>query len=123
MKSKGFTIIEVLTTLVIISLLTLVISGIINTTLAASKEETYGLLKNNIITASNNYINECNAGIIECNFSNETNNSFYVSKLEEYGYFTDLESPIDGRYLGDCLLVKVKYDNGINVIDLEDKCY
>ena len=123
MDNKGFTIVEVLTTLVIVSLLTITIGSIINSTLASGKEESYSLMKKNIITASNNYINECNAGIIECDFSYDSNNTFYVKKLEEYGYFENLESPIDGIYLGDCLLVKATYDNGASVIDLEDKCY
>ena len=123
MNNKGFTLVEVLITLIIISLLSIVIGSIINSTLAASKEESYKLMKQSIIKASSNYINECKVGIIECEFSYENNNSFYAKELEKYGYFNNLKSPIDSKYVGECLLIKVKYDNGTNIIDIEDKCY
>lgn len=123
MNNKGFTLIEVLTTLVVISLLTIVVSSIINTSLATSREEAYEMLKQNIITASYNYINECNAKTIACDFSYTTNNTFYAEKLKEYGYFKDLESPIDGTNLGNCILIKATNDNGVTVVDIEDECY
>lgn len=123
MNNKGFTIIEVLTTLVVISLLTIIASSIINSSLAASKEEAYELMKQNIITASYNYINECNAETIACDFSYTTNNTFYARVLKEYGYFKDLESPIDGKYLGNCILIKATYDNGVATVKVEDECY
>ena len=123
MNNKGFTIIEIITTLVIISLLTIISSNIINASLASSKEEAYEMLKQSITTASLSYINECNAKTIECDFSYTSNNTFYAEKLKEYGYFKDLKSPIDGTYLGDCILIKAKYDNGITSVDIEDMCY
>ena len=123
MNNKGFTLIEVIITLVMISLLTITISGIINKTLASSKEETYKIMKKNIVTASHNYINECKAKTIDCNFSYDDNNVFYAKVLEENGYFKNLKSPIDEKYLGNCLKILVTYDNGTSVIDIEDNCY
>ena len=123
MNNKGFTLVEVLTTLVIISLLVIVASNIVNSSLATNKEEAYELMKKNIITVSQNYINECNAKTINCDFSYINNNTFYAEKLREYGYFKNLQSPIDGKYLGDCILIKAIYDNGSTIIDIEDTCY
>ena len=80
-------------------------------------------MKQNIIKASYVYINECNSKTINCDFSYIDNNSFYAEKLKKYGYFKNLESPIDGKYLGDCILIKAVNDNGSTVIDIEDKCY
>ena len=123
MNNKGFTIIEVLVTLVIISLLTIITSKIINTSLAASREEAYELMKQNIVTASYNYINECNAKMIDCDFSYTTNNTFYAEKLEKYGYFKNLESPINGDYVGNCLLLKATFENGVTKVKIKDECY
>ena len=123
MNNKGFTLIEVLCALAVVALVFAITIKTVGSTLSARKEDTYKLMKNNIVSAGYNYINECKAQTIDCDFSYEDNNAFPASVLKEMGYFSNLESPIDGRYLGDCLLVKVKYDNGIYVIDLEDKCY
>jgi len=124
MSNKGFTIIEVLTTLVIISLLAIIIGGLINSTVAANKEETYKLMKNSIAKASSIYIKECTSGIIECDFSYDKNNTFYAKELKKYGYFDNLNSPIDAKNLGECLLIKATYDdNGTSIIDIIDTCY
>lgn len=123
MNNKGFTIIELLTTLVVISFLAIIASNIVNTSLASSKEEAYEIMKQNIEKASLNYINECNAKTINCDFSYASNNTFYAEKLKEYGYFKELKSPIDGTYLGNCILIKANYDNGTTIIDIKDTCY
>ena len=69
MNNKGFTLAEVLVTIVIISLLTILVGNIINSSLADTREEAYNMMKKNMITASYTYINECNAKTIECDFS------------------------------------------------------
>lgn len=122
MNNKGFTLAEVLITIVIISLLTILVGNIINSSLADTREEAYNMMKKNMITASYTYINECNAKTIECDFS-ENDNTFYAKELKKYGYFKDLKSPIDGKDIGNCILFKVKIDDSANVIDLEDTCY
>ena len=38
-------------------------------------------------------------------------------------FFNNLTSPIDDKDLGDCLILKAKQENGVILIDLEDKCY
>lgn len=121
--NKGFTLIEVIITLVIISFILIITANLITNTLASSEETTYKLVKNNIITASYKYIDECTNGIINCDFNYETNNTFKASVLKQYGYFNNLNSPIDNQYLGECLILKAVLENGVVVIDLEDKCY
>lgn len=123
MNNKGFTLIEVLVTLVIFSLITLILSNVITTTLAASKEETYELMKNNIIKSSYTYVSECKAKLIECDFSDKNNHTFKASELVKYNYFKNLKSPIDGKDLGECLTIKVTYNSGVSIIDINDDCY
>lgn len=122
MNNKGFTLIEVLVTLVIFSLITLIVSNLINTTLAISKEDSYNLLKNNVIKASYNYLNECSADLIECEYNNE-NYIFESNELIQNGYIKNLKSPIDNKNLSECLKIKVTHDNGVRIVDLIDDCY
>ena len=89
----------------------------------ANENTTYKLLKNNIVSASYDYVNECANGIIECDFDFENNNKFKAGVLENYGYFNNLISPIDNKDLSDCLELNAVRDNGVVVIELEDKCY
>lgn len=123
MKSRGFTIVEVLGVLVILSLITIIILKEMNSTFSVSKEEAYKLMKQNIISSSYDYIKECEAGLITCNFSFDNNPTFYASALKANGYYKSLESPLDGKDVGSCLLLKAKKANGVIQIDLIDKCY
>ena len=123
MNNKGFTLIEVLVTLVIFSLITLIVSNLINSTLALSKEESYNLFKNNIIKASYNYLNECSANLIECEYNNKENYIFSLNELVKNGYIKDSKSPTDNKDLSECLKIKVTHDNGVRIVDLIDNCY
>jgi len=123
MNNKGFTLIEVLITLVLVSIVFMVVFMNFGTTVSASKEETYKLMKNNIVSVGYDYINECNLGTIDCNFSFETNNKFSARVLQNSGFFADLESPIDGKDLGSCLILEATKSNGVTVINLIDNCY
>lgn len=123
MNNKGFTLIEVLGVLIIISTIMVGIAYGIQETLSASKEEAYKVMKNNIISVSYDYVQECSQGIVQCNFSYEENNYFYAKELQNSGYFQDLNSPIDGKELGNCMLLKVTKNNGVVLVDLVDECY
>lgn len=123
MNNKGFTLIEVLITIVIITIVITSVVTTIGTTLSASKEETYKLMKNNIVSVSYDYINECNLGSIECDFSFEAKNTFNAKVLQNAGFFNDLKSPIDGKDLSYCLILEATKSNGVTVINLVDNCY
>lgn len=123
MGRKGFTLIEVIATLVIISIIAVAIMKGISPTLSSSKEEAYNLMKKNIITASYSYVDECEANLINCSFSFHENNRFTASILRDSGYFNNLTSPIDNRDLGNCLIIEATKENGVVKIDLIDECY
>ena len=80
-------------------------------------------MKNNMIKASQDYIKECESGIITCNFSWQDNNTFPVSVLKDSGYFKNLKSPIDGKNLANCLLIEATNKNGVIITNLIDNCY
>lgn len=123
MNNKGFTLVEIIGVLVIISIITTAIFATIHSTLSISKEEAYKVMKNNIIKVSYNYISECNQQQIKCDFSFENNNRFSANLLKSNGYFTDLNSPIDGKDLGNCLWLEATQENGVTLINLIDECY
>lgn len=119
MNNKGFTLIEVLVTLVVISLILGITINYFSSTMAINKEEAYEVMKNNIISASQDYINECNSEIIDC----DNTDSFYANILKDYGYFDSLNSPIDGKDIGYCLLIKTSKEFGVVNVFVEDFCY
>ena len=123
LNNKGFAFVEVLAVIVVISVLSFIILKEINSTLSVSSRDAYKIMKNNIISASEDYVKECEAGLIDSNFSFDSNNTFKASILENYGFFSDMKSPIDGKYVGDCLVITANKNNGTIVIDLIDNCY
>lgn len=123
MNNKGFTLIEILAVLVVISMITAVVLRSIHSTLSVSKEEAYKLMKNNIVSVSYQYIEECDKGLISCDFSFETQNRFPASVLKDSGYFKDLKSPIDEKDLGACLVLEATKSNGVVLVELIDECY
>ncbi len=124
MNNKGFTLVEVLATLVIISIISFVILKQASSTLSITKNESYKLMKNNIISSAKDYINECNNKILNCNLNWDNNKIvFKASTLEENGYFKNLNSPIDNKNLGNCLEIEVTKNNSIIDVELHDNCY
>ena len=119
MNNRGFTLIEVLIALVLITLVLGIAIKCFSSTTALDKEEAYKVMKSNIISASYDYISECDANVINCYGTD----SFYASVLMEYGYFDSLNSPIDGRDVSHCLLIKTSRKNGIKNVYVEDFCY
>lgn len=123
MGNKGFTLIEVLAALVLVAIGTVTVLVGIRSTLSVGNEEAYKIMKNNIVSASYDYILECDEKLITCDFSFDENNRFSVQILKEYGYFTDLESPLDGKDLGSCLYAEAFKENGVVSVQLIDDCY
>ena len=71
MNNRGFTLVESLGVVVIISLVLILLVRNFNSTVSLSKEEAYKIMKNNIVSASYDYVNECISGVISCDFSFE----------------------------------------------------
>lgn len=124
MNNKGFTLIEVLLTVVIIAIIGTIIINYAGSTLSISQKESYEIMKNNIVSSSYNYINECNAKSLLCELKWENNKtSFTLIDLKNAGYFDDLKSPIDNKELGTCINLIATRDNGNVTIELIDNCY
>ncbi len=123
MNNKGFTLTEVLVTITLISITTVIVLRQISTTLSVSSNEAYKIMKNNIIKASENYVKESEAHTINSSFSFEDNNTFNASVLENYGYFSNMKSPIDGKNVGNCLIITATKENENILINLQDNCY
>ena len=124
MNNKGFTLIEVLVTLVVISTVLVIVAKHTGNTLSITKNESYKLMKNNIMLAAKDYINECNNNIANCNLKWENNIViFNANLLKNAGYFKNLNSPIDNKNLENCLEIKVEKNNGVINVKLNDNCY
>lgn len=123
MNNKGFTLTEVLSVLVIISLITIIAIRSFGNTLSLNKEEAYNIMKKSIIKASYSYIEECVSKTIKCDFSFENKNYFNAKILKENGYFKNLNSPIDGKDLSNCLTIEATKKNGVIIANLKDNCY
>ena len=120
---NGFTLVEVLGVLVLISVVFLFVVRSFSTTMSLGKEESYRVMKENIISISYVYVEECMSGTIMCDFSFDENNIFPVRVLKENGYFKNLVSPIDGKELDECLKVEVTRNSGGIVASIIDDCY
>lgn len=62
MNRKGFTLIELLAVIVLIGIIGIITVPNLLETYSSSKEESYNLLVKNIVTASQNYYEECEYG-------------------------------------------------------------
>ena len=123
MNNKGFTLTEVISVLVIISLILIITMRSFNQTVSLSKEDSYKIMKKNLISAAENYVKECDIKTIECEFSFENNNQFPVKVLKENGYFKNLNSPIDDKDLSNCLIMEATKENGVIMLQIIDNCY
>lgn len=130
MNNKGFTLIEVVLTVTIVSLLFIIVIVSVNKTFALTNERAYEISKKNIKTIVDNYIYECENNLIGCDNdyswiveSNYKSTSFYLNVLNKYDYFDkdDLINPITNNKLDDCMIISVvKKDDGIIDINLDD---
>ena len=123
MNNRGFTLIELLAVLIVIAIVSFVVVNNVSSSWSVGREEAYKLMKNNIVSAAYTYIQECETDIISCDFSFEEQNQFKAIVLQQKGYFTDLNSPIDGKDVSECLLLKANKSDGVVIVDLIDNCY
>jgi len=126
MNKKGFTLVELLCSVAIIGILTIVVAFSINKTMSISDENAYEILKTNIISISKTYINECENGLISCQndymWENDETN-FLANKLVKHNYFksNELVSPITNKDISSCLIINAKMNkNKVLSITLDD---
>lgn len=121
MNNKGFTLVEVLSVLVIMTIIFVITINVTGNTLSISNEEAYKLTKDNIIEATDKYILECNNNIIDCNLDWNNNKTIIsAKKLIEAGYFKELKNPINNKDLSNCLTIEVEQTSNNNNYNIND---
>lgn len=122
--NKGFTLVEVLACFFIIGIICAVVVSIAGSTLSVDKEKAYKLMKDNIVSISYDYINECDNNFIDCSYSWDSGKaSFNAGDLKIGGYFDNLNSPIDNKDLSECLIINATKNSGVVNVSLLDNCY
>lgn len=133
MNNKGFTLIEVLCVIFLISILFVASFLVVKDTLSITDEKAYQILKENIISQTKTYIDECENNIINCKKDFEwkkvnDNKIAYInlSLLKKYNYFDNDEiiNPLTKKDMSSCLKIKVikdKYSSIFIFLD-ESEC-
>lgn len=137
--NKGFSLIELLATIVLLSLIVGIAAYSVTTVINKSKEKDYQLLVKEIKNAVELYYQECkysNGVGIDCpeaiDFMGNDSYSITLNDLVEYGYLKAngddedgdgiLVNPIDNEYIGECSIrymvtdgkFSFDYDDSIN---------
>ena len=130
LNNKGFTLIEIIVTVSILSIMFVSLAIMASSTLSITDTQAYDIMKKSIITQANDYIIECENNLLDCTNDfrwieqgNSKSTSFNVSVLTKYGYFTKDEyiNPITNEDISDCLVINVTKDNNGNIdVDLDD---
>lgn len=131
MNNRGFTLIEILLVISLISFITIVLFFVTENTLSLTNQKAYEIFERNIITQTENYILECENNLINCDndyywedFSNGKKTSFYLDVMKKYNYFSEEEflDPNTKKDVSDCLLIEVYKDNLSSLkIDINNK--
>ena len=133
MNNKGFTLIEVLCVIFLISVLFVASFLVVKDTLSITDEKAYQILKENIISQAKTYIDECENNIINCKNDYEwkkvnDNKITYInlSLLKKYNYFDndDIINPLTKKDISSCLKIKVIKDkySSISIFLDESDC-
>lgn len=112
-NKKGFTLIELLVTIALmLSMLGLAIVSFINIS-NRKKEEAYNLVKDQIITAAEQYF-DSNEYLFEGLSDNDNSIGIItVGMLVEEDYLNVVTNPVTGQFVNKCSQVKVTKKNGI----------
>ena len=126
---RGFTLVELIATLVVLALVMSIGSYTIVNLINKSKDENYKILIENINSAANLYYQECRYGdnIVTCNGSYDSENDIYtlsdvsLGMLVTNGFLkgngegdsklTTLVNPNDNQEISGCE-IKITYSNG-----------
>ena len=133
MNNNGFTLIEVLCVIFLISILFVASFLVVKDTLSITDEKAYQILKENIISQTKTYIDECENNIINCKKDFEwkkvnDNKIAYInlSLLKKYNYFDNDEiiNPLTKKDMSSCLKIKVIKDkySSISIFLDESEC-
>lgn len=126
MNNKGFSLVELLVVISILSVIFVVTIVSLGDTFGLSSEKSYDILKNNIIIQVKQYVSECDNKLIDCSNDftweikeNTKSTNISLDLLKKYGYFNDNDfiNPITKKDISSCLIVNVKKNN-YSVVDV-----
>lgn len=119
MNNKGFTLAEVLFSISVMSIFAVVLTFTIGNTFGLSSDKSYEIIKRGIINQVDEYIYECDNGMVNCNgdyiwndSSDSKSTSFYLDVMTKYSYFNeyDLINPKTNKNISKCLKINVIKD-------------
>lgn len=125
-NNKGFTLIEILIAIAVMSVITITFMSILNNTFSMTDEKAYEAFKKGIIKQVNNYIIECDNNLISCQNDytwqkkgNIETTSFKLEVMKKYSYFNELnyKNPMNNQDISNCLIINVIKDN-YSIIDV-----
>lgn len=123
MNNKGFTLIELIATIVLLSLVVGISSYAISGIIKKSREKNYDVLIENIRNAGEVYYQECKYGS-NTNITCNDNNRVKLGDLVKYGYLKGnskkndnytLVNPLNNNDIGECQII-ISYNNGSLII-------
>lgn len=120
MNNKGFTLVELIATVVLLVLVMGIGAYSITAIIEKSKEKDYNLLIENIKNASEDYYIECQYGDVDLDII-DCDGSIKLGDLVNYGYLTGNGKDSDDKYtlvnpnnknsIVDCT-IEINYDDG-----------
>lgn len=129
-NNKGFTLIEVLITIAILSFVTITFFAIVSNTFSITDDKAYEVFKKSIVNQVNDYIIECDNSLIDCKgdyiwqtSENVQKASFSLNVMKKYSYFSeeDYINPITNKDISNCLIINVIKDEYSSLeISLDD---
>lgn len=122
MNNKGFSLVELLITISLIALVAIVVVKVSSNTLSLTENEAYKILKNNVITAADKYIIECDSNLLECFHTwNDNKTSINANELIKAGYFDNIIDPRNDKDISNCLIIEIEKENEVNKYKINDK--
>lgn len=132
-NNKGFTLVELLATLIVLALVMTLGGYSITSIIKNSKEKNCELLISNIKDAAESYYNECKyMPTKKCDDENEDGEEVYkvsLSDLVSSGFLkgnseddstsNKVKNPVNNEYISDCEIKITKIDGKINIIGEE----
>lgn len=118
-SKKGFTLVELLGVIVVLSVIAVIITPIITGVLKQQRESLYNSQIKLVIDAARNYVMD-NSDTLNIN---EYGITILTSDLYDKGYINrDVKDPRNGQAFDACVKVSWDYENEQNVYEYEDRC-
>jgi len=130
MNNKGFTLIEVVLTICFVSIVFIISIINVSGTFGLSDKKAYDAMKKAIITQVNEYVYECDNGLIKCEndylweeYNDIEITSFKLDVMLKYAYFSNdsFINPITKENINECMIIYVTKDSYATInVELDD---